>query len=163
MHSLIPLEKYLWTNYEPDAEFVNGEIVERHLGENPHSAAQVRLIQLFTPLSQNHDLHLRTELRMRLAPARVRIPDFAVFVSMPTELVPSTPPLVVAEIVSREDRHTDIIGKFEEYRGWGVPHLWLVDPWRKQLSVYAENGLAAVPALRIPEFDFDISPADLFE
>ena len=95
MHSLIPLEKYLRTNYEPDAEFVDGEIVERHLGENPHSAAQVRLIQLFTPLSQNHDLHLRTELRMRLSPTRVCIPDFAVFVSMPTELVPSTPLLLV--------------------------------------------------------------------
>ena len=161
--TLIPLEKYLRTNYEPDAEFVDGEIVERHLGENPHSAAQVRLIQLFTPLSQSHDLHLRTELRVRLSPTRVRIPDFAVFRATPTELVPSTPPLLVAEIVSREDRHTGIIGKFEEYRAWGVRHLCLVDPWRQQLSVYAENGLTAVPALRIPAFDSQISPSDLFE
>ena len=56
----LPIEEYLRAVYEPDAEFVDGQIVERHLGENPHSAAQVRLIQLFTPLSQDHDLHLES-------------------------------------------------------------------------------------------------------
>ncbi len=161
--TLIPLEAYLRTVYEPDAEYVDGEIVERNLGENPHSAAQVRLIQLFTPLSRDHDLHLRTELRVRLAPTRVRIPDFALFRERPTELVPSTPPFLVVEIVSREDRHTEIIRKFEEYRNWGVPHIWLADPWQRQLSVYTENGLTAVPSLQIPDFALEMSPSDIFE
>ena len=159
----IPIEEYLRAVYEPDAEFVDGEIVERHLGENPHSAAQVRLIQLFTPLSQDHDLHLRTELRMRLSPDRIRIPDFAVFREKPSELVPSVPPFVIVEIVSREDRHTEIVEKFEEYRAWGVPHIGLADPWRRQLSVYGPEGLSAVKSLRIPELDLEISPADIFE
>ena len=160
--TFIPLEEYLRTIYEPDAEYLDGEIVERNLGENPHSAAQVRLIQLFTPLSRGHDLHLRTELRVRLSPTRIRIPDFAVFQGKPTELVPSTPPFLVVEIVSREDRHTEIIRKFEDYRTWGVPRIWLVDPWQKKLSVYTEDGLTAVPSLRIPDFDLEITPADIF-
>ena len=161
--TFIPLEEYLRTIYEPDAEYVDGEIVERNLGEDPHTAAQVRLIQLFTPLSRDHDLHLRTELRVRLSPTRIRIPDFAVFQGKPTELVPSNPPLVIVEIVSREDRHTEIIQKFEDYRNWGVPHIWLADPWQKQFSVYADNGLTAVPSLQIPDFDLEIPPADMFD
>ena len=82
---------------------------------------------------------------MWLAPPRIRIPDVAVFHPQePAELVPSDPPLVVVEIVSREDRHTEIIQKFEEYRAWGVPHIWLADPWQRQLSVYGDNGLTVV-------------------
>ncbi len=161
--TLIPIEQYLRTVYEPDAEFVDGEIVGRNLGEYPHSAAQDRLIELFTPGSRNHDLHLRTALRMRLSPTRIRIPDFAVFQDEPTELVPSTRPLVIVEIVSRDDRHTEIIQKFEEYRAWGVTHIWLADPWQRQLSVYGDNGLTAVGSLQISDLGLEITAADLFD
>ena len=126
--TLIPIEEYLRTAYEPDAEFVDGRIVERSMPEDPHSAVQVRLVQLFTPVSPSNNLYLRTELRMKLSPTRIRIPDLAVFQGKPAELVPSKPPLVVVEIVSREDRHTQIIEKCEEYRSWGVLHIWLGRP-----------------------------------
>ena len=121
--TLMPVEEYLRTVYEPDAEFVDGAIVERNLGEHPHSVVQVRLVEIFYELKKKHPVHCRTELRMRLAPARIRIPDVALFhPKEPAELVPSDAPLVVVEIVSREDRHTEIIQKFEEYRAWGVTH-----------------------------------------
>ena len=98
--TLIPIEEYMRTAYEPDAEFVGGEIVERNLGENPHSAAQVRLVEIFYELRKKHPVYCRTELRMRLAPARIRIPDVAIFhPKEPTELVPSDAPLVIVEIV----------------------------------------------------------------
>ena len=35
------------TAYEPDAEYVDGHIVERSVPETPHSAVQVRLVQLW--------------------------------------------------------------------------------------------------------------------
>lgn len=126
--TLIPIEEYLRTVYEPDAEFVDGRIVERSMPGDSHSAVQVRLVQLFTPVSPSNNLYLRTELRMRLSSTRIRIPDFAVFQGKPAELVLSKPPLAVVEIVSREDRHTQIIEKCEEYRSWGVPHIWLGRP-----------------------------------
>ena len=161
--TLIPIEEYLRTAYEPDAEFVDGDIVERNLGEDPHSAVQVRLVEIFYELRKKHRVYCRTELRMRLAPARIRIPDFAVFQDKPTELVPSTPPLIIVEIVSREDRHTEIIQKFEEYRAWGVPHIWLADPWQQQLSVYGDNGLTAVGSLQLSDFGLTITPTDIFD
>lgn len=161
--TLISVDEYLRTAYEPDAEYVDGHIAERGMPETPHSAVQVRLVQLFTPLSRDQNLHLMTELRMRIAAARIRIPDFAVFQEKPAELVPSHPPLIVVEIVSREDRHTDIVEKFEDYRSWGVPHIWLADPWQRQLAVYSENGLTAVRSFRLAGFDLKISAADIFD
>ena len=35
--SLISIEEYLGTSYSPDREYVDGEIVERNLGEKTHS------------------------------------------------------------------------------------------------------------------------------
>jgi hypothetical protein len=33
----VPVEVYLCSSYEPDAEYVDGEIEERPAGENEHS------------------------------------------------------------------------------------------------------------------------------
>jgi Uma2 family endonuclease len=158
-------EQYLQTSFDgPDREFVNGEVVERNVGEKPHSEAQVRLVEIFYELRRKHPLYSAIELRMRLTPSRYRIPDFAVFYpEKPRELVPSHPPLLIAEIVSREDRYTEILQKLEEYRIWGVQHIWLIDPWRKNLSIYTEKGLSTVDRLRLPEFAAELAPLDLFE
>jgi len=100
--ALVAVEQYLQMSFEgPDCEFVDGEIVERNAGENPHSKAQLRLILLLSGLAAWSPLHIRPELRLRLAPERYRIPDIAVFAGEePAEDVPSTPPLVTIEIVS---------------------------------------------------------------
>jgi hypothetical protein len=36
----VPVEVYLRTSYEPDAEYVDGVIEERPMGQNDHSAWQ---------------------------------------------------------------------------------------------------------------------------
>jgi len=163
--AIFTAEQYLQTSFDgPDREFVQGEVVERNVGEKPHSEAQVRLVEIFYELRRKHALYSAIELRMRLTPASYRIPDFAVFYpEEPAEFVPSHPPLLVAEIVSREDRYTEILQKFEEYRTWGVRHIWLIDPWQKNFSVYTEKGLSTVDRLRLPEFDAEITVQDLFE
>lgn len=162
--TLVSVEEYLRTSFDgPDREYVDGEVLERNVGENPHSEAQVRLVELFYEFRKKHPLHARTELRMRLEPRRYRIPDVAVFhPEKPDELVPSHPPLIVIEIVSREDRHTEIIKKLSEFLSWGVKHVWLVDPWQRQLSVYTQNGLSAVTSYQLPELDIQITAAEIF-
>ena len=42
------------------------------------------------------------------------------------ELVPTIPPFVAIEILSPDDRMTDVRNKLAEYRAWGVTHVWLV-------------------------------------
>jgi len=36
----IPVEEYLRTSYEPDMEYVDGQLVERSVGEHRHSRTQ---------------------------------------------------------------------------------------------------------------------------
>ena len=52
--------------------------------------------------------------------------------------------------------------KLQEYKVWGVPHIWLVDPRRRTLQVYTEGALTEVPSLRIPEFDVQLTGAEIF-
>jgi len=161
---LVSVEEYLRTSFDgPDREFVSGETVERNVGEKPHSQAQTRLAAIFEELRKSRPLYAFTELRLRLGPETCRIPDLAVFAGQePEENVPSVAPLVAVEIVSREDRYTEILGKLEEYRAWGVAHVWLVDPWMSRLYVYGAAGLSEVPAFRLPEFGVEIEASRLF-
>lgn len=77
-------------------------------------------------------------------------------------LVPDYPPTVAIEIVSPEDRHDDLMEKLEEYRAFGVPNVWLADPQRRSLQVFDSSGLREVPSLTLPEYNFEVTPADVF-
>ncbi|MEO6437038.1 MAG: Uma2 family endonuclease [Tepidisphaeraceae bacterium] len=99
---------------------------------------------------------------MRLAHDLYRIPDVAVFAGTePDEGVPSRPPLVAVEIVSRDDRYSEVLEKLAEYQQWGVTHIWVVDPHRRTLATYEDGALRTVPTLALPGYPFEIS-ADLF-
>ena len=162
--TLVSVDEYLDMTFEgTDAEYVDGEIVERSMPEEPHSKVQVRLIQLFTPFCARAPLHLGTELRLRVSATRVRVADFVVVQGdEPSELVPTTPPLVIAEIVSRHDSHTEITRKLEEYRDWGVAHVWLIDPWVQRLYVFKDGDFSTVQSFRLPELGVEISRDEIF-
>ena len=162
--ALAPVEEYLRMSFEgPDPEYLDGELLERNLGDDSHSAAQVRLTILFGKWLDRVPFQIRTELHMKLAPRRIRIADLAVFLEKPAERIPESPPFVAIEIVAPGDRYVEIRDKLEEYRRWGIKHIWLVDPASRNFSVYDEVGLREVPTLNIPEFDFTIQKSDVFE
>ena len=52
----IPIEQYLRTSYEPDAEFVRGEIEERNVGEYDHNVVQWAIVDWF----RRHDKEWQT-------------------------------------------------------------------------------------------------------
>ncbi|MGH2562604.1 MAG: Uma2 family endonuclease [Thermomicrobiales bacterium] len=76
-------------------------------------------------------------------PYTVRMPDVA-FVRadrLPPEQervgpMPLAPDLVV-EVVSPDDRYEEVTQKIELYQRAGVPLLWLVEPRRKTVTIYA--------------------------
>ena len=164
MGAAISLEEYLRTSFEGrDREYVDGEIVERGLSDEPHSRIQWRLSGLFWDLSKTLPFFGRTELRSRVAATRVRIPDVSIYTGQkPTERVPTRPPLVAIEILSPDDRYSELVQKFEEYNTWGVRHIWLVDPESCKLHVYTDGKLSEVPALTIPEFAVQLAGAEIF-
>lgn len=162
--TLIPVEEYLKSSFDgPDCEFVEGEIIERNLGSKPHSKAQMRLLLFFDRIAGRHALHIYPDLRVRLSVQLYRVPDIAVyFGEEPAEDIPSYPPNVAIEIVSADDRHTDILKKLADYHAWGVKRIWSVDPWTRKLFVYDNSGYHEVPAYDLPECGAGLTAAELF-
>lgn len=163
--TLIPVSEYLRMSFDgPDREYVDGEIIERHLGSKRHAKAQRRLSRFLDNLSDRHSLHPFPDMRVKISERRYRVPDISVyFGDEPAENVPSYPPDIAVEIVSEDDRHVEIVEKLAEYHAWGVKHIWSADPWTRRLFIFDEHGYHEVPAFELPEFDAKISAAELFE
>jgi len=163
-HVAIPVEEYLSTAFDgPDREYAEGEVIERKMGGRPHSRIQLRISRILDALAAHHPVEAYVELRLRLAPNLYRIPDVCLFYGpQSTEEFPSQPPLVAAEVLSPDDKHAAVMQKLEEYRQFGVRHIWLIDPQRKTFAVYEAATLRQVPTLNLPEFGLAIEPKQLF-
>jgi Uma2 family endonuclease len=162
-HTAISVDDYLHTSFPgADAEYRDGELVERSLPDYVHGKCQLLLGAFFMALRKSLSLYPCTETRMRLSAGLVLIPDVAVFHPNEPARVPDTPPLLVAEILSIDDRLSDVREKLEEYRAWGVPHVWLVDPHSRRLYT-CDRGLTEVSSLHIAELGIQLHPADIFD
>lgn len=155
--TLITVEQYLSTPFEYEPEFVRGEIVERALPNKSHSRIQQLLAVLLHRIGFCYP-----ELRMRVTQDTYRIPDICLFEQEPAGEVPDSPPLLIVEIVSPDDRYHDLMQKLHDYREWGVALIWVVEPELKMLYVY-DGGLIEKQRLELPKFGFSIVPADLFD
>ncbi|MBI1355610.1 MAG: hypothetical protein GC160_14830 [Acidobacteria bacterium] len=160
----VSVEDYLAMSFDgPAPELIDGELVDRGEAMYPHAKAQSRISAIFGRNRQAAALFPAVAMRLQLGEDRIRIADVAVFRGAePTELIPSQPPFLVVEVVSRDDRYVDILSKLSEYREWGVEHIWLVDPWLRRLSVF-DGDLHTVPSLRIPDAGVAIPPERLFD
>jgi Uma2 family endonuclease len=160
----LPVAEYLRTSFpDLDKEYRDGELVERSLPDYLHSKTQGLLIALFVALRKTFPVFVCPELRVQVRPGLIRIPDVSVYYPHePQERVPTTPPFVAIEILSPDERMTDVRNKLAEYRAWGVTYVWLVDPHSKRMYT-CDAELVEVPALRIPALNLDLTPADIFE
>lgn len=159
----ISIEDYLRTSFpNPDREYRDGEIVERSRPDYLHGRAQGLLFMFFGMLRKRLPLFPSTETRLRLGPNKVLIPDVTVFYPDEPANQTATLPLIAVEILSPDDRLSAVREKLEEYRAWGVPHVWLVDPHSRRLYT-CESGFAEVASLKIPELDIELKPGDVFD
>ena len=157
----ITAEQYLHMTFEHDAEFVRGEIVERSMPDNfiHVSSSDADGDRTSDPI---HPLFPCPELRLRLEPELTAFRTSRFSPEPPKQSVPSTPPLLVIEILSKDDRHHDLMEKLEEYRVWGVPNIWVVDPLAKRFATYTELGLQNVSSLALADYPFELTPSILF-
>jgi Uma2 family endonuclease len=161
--SALSVEQYLHTSFpDLDKEYRDGELVERSLPTYPHGKTQLRIGMFFAALPKTLALHACVETRMKIRTGLYLIPDVAIFQREEPLDVPEQPPLVAIEILSPDDRLTDVSKKLEEYRAWGVPDAWAVDPVAKRFYA-CEGELKEVENLQIPELGVILGKADLFE
>lgn len=162
----IGVEEYLGLVFDdrPAPDYVDGELVERALPTPIHSQIQALLILLLAPLMSRVGLHLRPEIRIRTAADRFRVVDLAVFRgARPEGRYATDPALIAIEIVSPDDRYSELTERLDDYHRWGVPHVWLVDPQRQRLFEYSDAGLLQRSSLSLPDFDFEIPAQEIFK
>jgi Uma2 family endonuclease len=151
------LEYYLQTDFRPDCDYVDGEILERNVGEREHSFLQLKIAMLISQHEQEWRVAVYPEHRVQVERNRFRIPDIAVISAQdPFEKIITHPPILCVEIMSSEDRWARITERFEDYRRMGVPSLWAVDPidskawmWSKSSPEWTEAALLEVPGTSI--------------
>src|ERR1700760_3023782 len=118
----VPVEVYLRSSYEPDAEYVDGKIEERPMGEFDHASWQLAIQAWFWQHEKEWDIRALPSLRVRVAPPRFRGPDVTVLDrSRPIEQIITHPPLAVFEVLSPEDRLQRLKRKLVEYKTMGIP------------------------------------------
>jgi Uma2 family endonuclease len=128
----VSLEQYLKTPYEPDAEYVRGEIQERNLGEYDHNTVQWAILSWFRQHDKEWQTRTIQEQRTQLDSDTVRIPDISVWArEVPVQSVFDQPPLIAIEVLSPEDRHSRVQEKIEDYRRFQVRSVWIVDPVKR--------------------------------
>ena len=130
--TLVPVETYLRTMYHPDCDYIDGEVLERNMGEVPHGLLQAFFIALFARHQYDWGLEALPEVRLQVAAERFRIPDVMVLPpdATDTRIVRSTP-LLCIEIFSSDDRMSRMEERVADYTRMGVKSIWVVDPWRR--------------------------------
>ena len=140
--TLIPVSDYLRTTYEPDAEYVDGVIEERPMGEYSHSSWQGALFLYFNGHAVEWQIRIRTELRVQAARTRYRVPDAVVFDrNAPTEQILTHPPYIVFEILSPEDLVSRILVKLKDYEVMGIPGIFVINPGTDTIYRYVNGSL----------------------
>ena len=158
--TLVPVEEYLHTCYEPDCDYLEGVLAERNVGQRDHSRTQLLLAKYFAVREELWGIKAFTELRLRVRERRYRIPDLCVVLGeMPDEPVFTTTPFLCVEILSPDDTVSALQERIDDYLQFGVRFVWLIDPQSRRGWVYtpgeireAKDGVlrTAGPALEAP-------------
>jgi Uma2 family endonuclease len=138
--TLISLEEYLATTYDPDREYVDGELLERNMGEFDHSGIQGIVFAMLHSQRQQRGIHVFLELRVQVAARRFRIPDILVTLNKGKGRILKEPPFLCIEILSPEDRAGRIEAKIDDYLAFGVQHIWIIDPAKRTGWSYTRDG-----------------------
>jgi Uma2 family endonuclease len=142
----VSLDRYLHcSDWEPDAEYVDGEIEERPMGENDHSAWQQAILTWFQLHAKEWNLRIRPEQRVQVSASRFRVPDVAILDrDLPIEQIVTRPPIAVFEVLSPEDRQARMLRKLNDYAALGIPQIWVIDPEGPRIQRFLHGVL--VPA-----------------
>jgi Uma2 family endonuclease len=139
----ISVEQYLNTTYSPDCEYLDGEVVERNVGEKDHSRLQISLGSYLFTREKQWGITALTEQRVQVKATRFRVPDLTVVAgTIPDHVrILNDPPLLCVEILSREDRMEEVLEGIEDYLTFGVPCVWVLNPRNRRGFVYTSEGM----------------------
>jgi Uma2 family endonuclease len=158
--TIVPLAEYLDTSYRPDREYLDGELLERNVGEWDHSRLQTLLSGYLSNREKQWGILAVVEQRVQVKPTRFRVPDITVLTGpAPAGRVIDKPPLLCIEILSRSDRMAEMQERIDDYLDFGVPYVWLIHAGTRRAFVYTPDAVREVkdgilctddPKIRVP-------------
>jgi Uma2 family endonuclease len=141
----VPVEVYLNSSYEPDAEYVDGEIEERPMGDYDHSSWQHAIELWFAEHAKDWGIRVRPELRVQVTEGSFRVPDVTILDrNLPVEQVITHPPIAVFEILLPEDALSRVMTKLREYERMGIRTILVIDPAGENYR-FSEGRLEPLP------------------
>jgi len=162
----IPVDEYLHTTYRPDCDYVDGQVLERNLGEYDHSRPQMHVIGFLAAREKEWRLVVLPGQRVQVKPERFRVVDACViYHDAPDEQIVKTPPLICVEILSKDDTFKSVMEGLDDYLAMGVPNIWVIDPHKHRGYLYNTDGFieAKDGVLRVPNSDIAVPLASIFE
>jgi hypothetical protein len=73
--TLVSVAEYLHTSYDPDCDYVDGEVLKRNMAERDHSELQGELLLYFRDHRREWNTYAFVEQRVQVGPTRFRVPD----------------------------------------------------------------------------------------
>jgi Uma2 family endonuclease len=139
--TLISVQEYLTTSYRPDCDFIDGELRERNLGELEHALLQSAILVWFWAKQKEWSVLPVVEQRVQVSATRFRIPDVSVLrADTPREPIITTPPLILIEVLSKDDTLRSMRERVDDYLNFGVQHVWILDPASQRAYICSGTG-----------------------
>lgn len=164
--TLISVQEYIATTYRPDCDFVDGELRKRNLGELEHSLLQGIIFASFWNRQTEWKILPPIEQRVQVATTRFRVPDITVLkADQPRDAIVTVPPLILIEILSKDDSLRSMQERIDDYLHFGVEHIWILDPALRRAYVCSVTGLQEPQSgnLSVPGTPIQLNLAELFQ
>jgi len=161
----ISVTEYLATCYRPDCDYVDGEVLERNVGEHDHGRLQGVLYAYFFNREKQWGVYVLPEQRVQVSQRRFRVPDVCVLAGgKPDEQILTKPPMLCIEILSPDDTMSRMLDRVHDFLAFGVSHVWVLDPRTKRAYDYTAAGMQEVKdgMLRTDDPQIAVPLAELF-
>lgn len=158
--TLVPVAEYLTTSYRPDCDYLEGELLERNVGEWDHSRLQSLIVRYLMNREKTWGILTVTAQRVQVRANRYRVPDISVIRGgPPSEPILRNPPFLCIEILSPSDRMSEMQERIDDYLDFGVAWVWVINPKSRRGFVYSHHAIHEVrdgiltttaPDIRVP-------------
>lgn len=143
--TVVTLNEYLTTSYRPDCEYLDGELLERNVGEWDHSRLQTLLSRYLSMREKQWGILVVVEQRVQVKATRFRVPDISVLDGPPPDGgIIVDPPFLCVEILSPSDRMNEMQERIDDYLNFGVRYVWLLHPRTRRAFVYTLESVQEV-------------------
>jgi Uma2 family endonuclease len=141
----VTLHEYLNTSYRPDCDYLEGELLQRNVGEWDHARLQGVLSGYLSKHENHFGILVALSTRVQVKARRFRVPDITVLAGpRPTTGIITEPPFLCIELLSPSDRVVEMQDRIRDYLDFGVRYVWLIDPKTGLTYVHTANSVQEV-------------------